>query len=52
MKAKAIHHDMLDVCIMQLEDEDDALKRMNAHGLMIEALDIAEDESPCPGQVS
>lgn len=49
MKPQVLHHDKLDVCVLELQDPAQALRQMAKHKLQLEPL-VLSDKVPLPGQ--
>lgn len=48
LEPAVLHHDALDVCVLRLQDQKEALRRMAKHGLQLEPL-VLSDQVPVPG---
>lgn len=48
LQPTVVHHDSLDVCVLQLQDQAQALRRMAKHGLRLEPL-VLSSNVPAPG---
>jgi len=48
LQPTVVHHDSLDVCVLQLQDQEHAKRRMAKHGLRLEPL-VLSSNVPAPG---
>lgn len=48
LQPTVVHHDSLDVCVLQLQDQEHAIRRMAKHGLRLEPL-VLSSNVPAPG---